>query len=224
MRAVTATSSTNIWTRTLPPRPIAGRSRNRSRRERSRRGQQRSEDRTRSRRDSSREDSDQDEQRLSSPRPRTGSSKKRQWRDRSREPSDRERALRSFHASPAETREAREDRKREQDSEDSLNSSPRRACSDEGGEPTENGAEQVAGVRCNERLLAPLLSKETRKQKSQRAPDERPVVPPPLSLDQVEREERKPYGKQHKGHPEAPSSSPALQKRGRKKKGEPQDA
>ena len=115
------------------------------------------------------------------------------------------------------------DRKREQDSELSLNPSPRRACSDERGEPTENGAEQATGVRHNEQLLAPLLPKETRKQKSQQAPDERPVVPPSLSLDQVEWEERKPYGKQHKGHPEAPPSSPALQKGGRKK-GEPQDA
>ena len=153
-----------------------------------------------------------------------GKQRERQWRDRTREPSDRERALRSFHASPAKTREAREDRKREQASEDSLNSSPRRACSDERGEPTEDGAEQAAGVRRNERPLAPLLPKEPRKQKSQRAPDERPVVPPPLSLDQVEWEERKPYGKQHKGHPEAPPSSPAFQKGGRKKKGEPQDA
>ena len=153
-----------------------------------------------------------------------GKQRERQWQDRSRELSDRERALQSFHASPAETREAREEHKREQASEDSLNSSPRRACSDERGEPTEDRAEQAAGVRRNERLLAPLLPKEPRKQKSQRAPDERPVVPPPLSLDQVKREARKPYGKQHKGHPETPPSSPALQKGGRKKKGESQDA
>ena len=46
-----ATSPTNIWTRTPPLRPIAGRSRNQSRRERSRRGRQRSEYRNRSRPD-----------------------------------------------------------------------------------------------------------------------------------------------------------------------------
>ena len=39
-----------------------------------------------------------------------GKQRERQWRERSREPSDRERALLSSHASPAETREAREDR------------------------------------------------------------------------------------------------------------------
>ena len=155
--------------------------------------------------DCSREDSDRDEQRPPSPRPL----------DRERE---------AARTPVARTREAREDRKREQASEDSLNSSPRRACSDERGEPTEDGAEQATGVRHNERLLAPPLPKEPRKQKSQRAPDKRPVALPPLSQDQLEREERKPYGKQHKGHPEAPPTSPALQKGGRKKKGAPQDA
>ena len=139
--------------------------------------------------------------------PLTANWKQRECRrDRTREPSERERTLRSSHASPAETLEAREDHKREQASEDSLNSSPRRACSDERGEPTEDGAEQAAGVCRNKRLLVPLLPKEPRKQKSRRAPDERPVVPPPLSLDQVEQEDRKPYGRQHKGHPEAPPS------------------
>ena len=153
----------------------------------------------------------------------SGKQPERHWRDRSREPSDIERALRSFHASPAETREVREDRKREQASEDSLNSPLHRACSDERGDPTEDRAEQATGVRRNERLLAHPVPKEPRKQKSQRAPDKRPVALPHLSLDQVEREERKPYGKQHKGHPEAPPTSPAIQKGGRKKKGEPQD-
>ena len=39
-----------------------------------------------------------------------GKQREHQWREQSREPSNRERALLSSHASPAETREAREDR------------------------------------------------------------------------------------------------------------------
>ena len=51
---------------------------------------------------------------------------------------------------------------------------------------------------------APEGAEET---KFQRAPEERPVALPSSHWQQVEREERKPHGKQHQVHPEAPPLS-----------------
>ena len=170
--------------------------------ERSRRDRQRSEDRYRFRRE----------------RPRRG-------RQRSENHNQSRQDPRSLRVSRPEDREAREDRERERFSEDTPNSSPRRACSDEWGEPTEEEAERATGDR-RERAAPGSSAREGAEETeaSLRAPDEHPEALPPSHWTHGEREERKPNGKQHKVRPETPPTYTALLKEGRKTKGELQGA
>ena len=78
----------------------------------------------------------------------------------------------------------RDEREREQASKDSLNSSPCRACSDERGEPTEEGAERATGDRSERAAPGPSAREGAEETEARsRAPDERPEALPPLSLD-----------------------------------------
>ena len=126
-------------------------------------------------------------------------------RDRSQELTNRERAPQSFRVSRPEDREALEDRERERASEDSLDSSPSRACEVSGESQPKKGQSGQQATAASKTLLDPQPPKEPRRQKRARA--HRPSVQKhfhPSRWTHVKREERKPHGKQDKVHPENP--------------------
>ena len=91
--------------------------------------------------------------------------------------------MRSFLVPRSKDQETRENRERERTSEDSLDSSRRRACCDEWGEATEEAA-RAGGIRCD-RATSPSAAPEGAEETEvrSRATDERPETLPPLSLD-----------------------------------------
>ena len=158
--------------------------------------------------------------------------RQREQQDRTQEPFDQERAQSTLPASKAEDREVREDpnwsstrkthpphhlaeraemrRERqprtEKSPEDSPSPTPRRAYRDEEGDSTVT--EQVAGVRRKRATPGSPVHEWTEEtEASSHAPNARPEAPPPLPLDQDEREERKTPGSNTRASRDCPPPS-----------------